>query len=138
MRLSAVEKSLHSIKEVGKKVISTNDDLKEESLSLEKLFKCDKTVARLKAMLEEKQSPRFKRFIYSKSSIEEIVIDDLMSIVSFMQIPKDKNIEVDVASVLVSTSKRKYYTGVISVQSYESLKPEEWLNDVIINSWINW
>ena len=138
MRLSAVEKSLHSIKEVGKKVISTNDDLKEESLSLEKLFKCDKTVARLKAMLEEKQSPRFKRFIYSKSSIEEIVIDDLMSIVSFMQIPKDKNIEVDVASVLVSTSKRKYYTGEISVQSYESLKPEEWLNDVIINSWINW
>ena len=89
-------------------------------------------------MLDEKESPPFKRFIYSKSSIEKNVIDDLMSIVSFMKIPKDQNIEVDVASVEKSTSKRRYYTGEISVQSYESLKPEEWLNDVIINSWINW
>ena len=76
-----------------------------------------------------------------------------MSIVSFMQLPKDKNIEVDVASVVESkdnnieadvasvgesTLKRRYYTGVISVQSYKSLKPKTWLNDAIINSWINW
>ena len=100
-----------------------------------------------------KKSPPFKSFIYSKSSIEDNVIDDLMSIVSFMQLPKDKNIEVDVASVVESkdnnieadvasvgesTLKRRYYTGVISVQSYKSLKPKTWLNDAIINSWINW
>ena len=136
-----------------------NDNLTDYSCdtkpqaNLEDLLKCTKTVARFKATFDEEKSPTFKSFIYSKSSIEENVIDDLMSIVSFMQLPKDKNIEVDVASVVESKDKnieadvalvgesilkRKYYTGVISVQSYESLKPKTWLNDAIINSWINW
>jgi len=136
-----------------------NDNLTDYSsdtkpqANLEELLKCTKTVARFKATFDENKSPPFKSFIFSKSFIEENVIDDLMSIVGFMQPPKDKNIEVDVASVVESkdnnieadvasvgesTLKRRYYTGEINVQSYKSLKPGVWLNDVIINSWINW
>ena len=127
-----------SIKEVGNKVISTNYDLGGKAHSLEQLLKAKNGIAHFTAMYNEKNGPSFQKFTYSLLCFNDNVINDLISIVSFMEIPMDTNIELYITSLDKSTSKRRYYTGNIDVESYETLNPEKWLNDVIINTWINW
>ena len=127
-----------SIKEVGNKVISTNYDLGGKAHSLEQLLKAKNGIAHFTAMYNENNGPSFQKFTYSLLCFNDNVINDLISIVSFMEIPMDTNIELYITSLDKSTSKRRYYTGNIDVESYETLNPEKWLNDVIINTWINW
>ena len=127
-----------SIKEVGNKVISINDDLGGKAPSLEQLLEANNGIAYFQALYDEKKVSPFKRFCYSPLSFHDDVINDLISIVSFMKIPKDKNIVKEIASTEKVKVQKRSYNGAVEVSSYETLNPEKWLDDVIINTWLNW
>lgn len=127
-----------STKEVGNKFVSINDDLDEKAPSLKQLLKAKNGIAQFRAMFNEANAPPFKKFNYSLSSFNDDAINDLIPIISFMEISKKKNIVKETALAEKSISERRRYNGDIDVNSYESLNPTKWLDDIIINTWINW
>ena len=118
-----------------------NDNLDEEARILVQILKSPNGISQFKALYDKKHPLHFKEFIYSSSSFDDFddnVINDLISIISFMKISKKTNIEMEMALPDNRKSSRRGYTGTVNDESYNTLQPGIWLNDVIINTWIDW